>query len=330
MAQIVLGVGSSHGPTIQTPPERWFMLGEKDREDPRYDFGAELDAASPEIENELAPQKMQERYDACQEGIRVVSGVMADAAIDAIIVISNPHGVPPANRMDPVFGIYLSGTESQVGRSGHQPSRRRGPATDAAPSVERSVEPYATMPPLADHLMEHLVLDGFDLASCFQSDPTAGIEGPFTFPYDRFLPDRETPVVPFLLSRYLPHQATPARCYALGQSIRTAVDRWDADARVAIFASGGLSHQIIDEELDRAVIKALEDQDVDALCALDRARLNRAPGTPETLNWLTVAGALEELPMTLVDYVPCYRSMAGTGHGVTFGYWQNEPPKKGA
>jgi 3-O-methylgallate 3,4-dioxygenase len=322
MAKIVLGVGSSHGPTIQTPPERWYMLGQKDREDPRYDYAAALETASPAMENEITADKMQERYDACQEGIRVLSGVIADASVDAIIVISNPHGVPPANRMDPVFGIYLSGTDSQVGRSGHQPSGRRGPATDAQLPLSRSVEPYSTMPSLADHLMENLVLDGFDLASCFQSDPAAGIEGPFMLPYERFLPDRETPVVPFLLSRYLPHQATPARCYALGQSIRAAVDSWDSEARVAIFASGGLSHQIIDEEQDRAVIKALEERDVDAMKSLDRARLNKSPGTPETLNWIVVAGALEELPMTLVDYQPCYRSMAGTGHGVTFGYWQ--------
>jgi hypothetical protein len=27
--------------------------------------------------------------------------------------------------------------------------------------------------------------------------------------------------------------------------------------------------------------------------------------------------------MQLVDYQPCYRSPAGTGHGVTFGYWKN-------
>ena len=192
----------------------------------------------------------------------------------------------------------------------------------ASAVVESTVDPYATDPALADHLMERLVLDGFDIASCFQSDPTAGIEGPFTFPYDRFLPDRTTPVVPFLLSRYLPHQATPARCYALGQSIRAAIDSWDSDKSIAIFASGGLSHQIIDEEQDRMVIQALEDRDVETLVSLDRQRLNMAPGTPETLNWLTVAGALEELPMTLVDYIPCYRSLAGTGHGVTFGYWQ--------
>ena len=72
MASVVLGVGSSHGPTIQTPPDQWLILGEKDREDPRYDYSAALDAAPPDIENEIAPQKMQERYNACQSGIEVI------------------------------------------------------------------------------------------------------------------------------------------------------------------------------------------------------------------------------------------------------------------
>ncbi len=86
-------------------------------------------------------------------------------------------------------------------------------------------------------------------------------------------------------------------------------------------ASGGLSHQILDEELDHQVIDALKEKDVRQLCSLPRDRLNRAPGTPEILNWVTLAGAMEASPMTLVDYVPCYRSPAGTGHGVTFAYW---------
>jgi hypothetical protein len=266
---------------------------------------------------------MQERHEANQRGIQALREVMQETDVDAYIVISNPHGVAPANRMEPVMGIYMSASDSKVSRSGHQSGGRR-PRRDpeATPISGRPVEPYATMPRLADHLMESLVLDGFDIASCFQTEPTAGIEGPFTFPADMFLPDRDTPLVPFLLSRYLPHQATPARCYALGQAIRRAVDAWDTDARVAVFASGGLSHQIIDEEQDLLVIHALEERDVETLCTLDRKRLNRAPGTPETLNWLVAAGALEERPMTLIDYVPCYRSLAGTGHGVTFGYWQ--------
>jgi 3-O-methylgallate 3,4-dioxygenase len=54
---------------------------------------------------------------------------------------------------------------------------------------------------------------------------------------------------------------------------------------------------------------------------LPRAQLNRAPGTPEILNWIAVAAAMSPVKMTLVDYLPCYRSAAGTGHGVTFGYW---------
>ena len=131
----------------------------------------------------------------------------------------------------------MSHTESQVERSGHQTSGRRKPAEPQ--QTFRQVEPYATCPELADRLMHCLIADGIDVASCFQSDPTAGIEGPFTFAYDMFLPDRSTPVVPFLLSRYLPHQATSARCYTVGQSIRRAIESWDSDMRVAIMASGG-------------------------------------------------------------------------------------------
>ena len=45
------------------------------------------------------------------------------------------------------------------------------------------------------------------------------------------------------------------------------------------------------------------------------------PGHPEILNWVTVE-ALMDAPMTLASYQPCYRSLAGTGSGVTFGYWE--------
>ena len=322
MAEIVLGIGASHGPTIQSKPDDWLRLGQKDMEDPRYDFDAVLASASPQIERELAPDVLQERYDALQRGIESMTDVLREAAPDVIVCVSNPHGVTPQDRMEPVFGIYMSHEESRVERSGHQTSGRRRPSEAQPAFAGRQVEPYATCPELADRLMHCLITDGVDVASCFQSDPTAGIEGPFTFAYDMFLPDRSTPVVPFLLSRYLPHQATSARCYVVGQSIRRAIESWDSDMRVAIMASGGLSHQIIDEELDRQVIAALQRKDVETLSYLPRERLNRAPGTPEILNWVVLAGAVEPLEMTLIDYVPCYRSLAGTGHGVTLAYWR--------
>ena len=323
MAEIVMGIGSSHGPSIKTPPEALLRFSaEKDPEEPRYDYASLLAAADPALEKEITLEKMQERYEACLRATATLSEAIADVAPDVIVVISNPHGVAPSDRMEPVFGIYMSDSESAVERSGHQTSARRQKSDDQPPAARR-IEDYATSPGLADQLMQSLITDGFDVASCFQSHPTAGIEGPFTFPYDLFLPDRtSTAVVPFLLSRYLPHQPTPARCYAVGQAIRRSIEAWDSDKTVAIFASGGLSHQIIDQELDRKVIKAMLDKDVETLSYLPREQLNRAPGTPEILNWIVVAGAMEQEDMTLVDYIPCYRSLAGTGHGVTLAYWK--------
>ena len=128
-------------------------------------------------------------------------------------------------------------------------------------------------------------------------------------------------MVPLMLSRYMPYQPTPARCYAFGTALREVIESWDADLRVGLVASGGLSHQIIDEELDRRVIAALASTDEAELTSLSREQLNRAPGTPEILNWVTVAAAMAPVGMTLVDYVTAYRSPAGTGHGLTFGVW---------
>jgi 3-O-methylgallate 3,4-dioxygenase len=46
-------------------------------------------------------------------------------------------------------------------------------------------------------------------------------------------------------------------------------------------------------------------------------------GTSEIKNWIVVAGAMAEagLTMDLVDYVPCYRSEAGTGSAMGFARW---------
>jgi 3-O-methylgallate 3,4-dioxygenase len=112
MARIVLGLGSSHGPTIKTPPERWNTLAAKDMEDPRYSYAELLAMARPGLAAEVTPEKKQERYEALQRGVAAVQGILEEAAPHVSIVLSNPHGVPPLNRMYPVFGIYLGDEES--------------------------------------------------------------------------------------------------------------------------------------------------------------------------------------------------------------------------
>ena len=121
---------------------------------------------------------------------------------------------------------------------------------------------------------------------------------------------------------YPPNQVTPRRCYQLGRAIYDAVQAWDSDKTVAVVASGGLSHFVVDEELDRSLIAGLENKDSSVLQGLPRNRLYSA--TSESMNWVTAGGAMEQTPLNfeLVDYVPVYRTEAGTGGGWCFGRWQ--------
>jgi len=111
-----------------------------------------------------------------------------------------------------------------------------------------------------------------------------------------------------------------ARAHALGRAIAAAIGSWPGAGRVAVIASGGLSHFVIDEDLDRGVLDAIADGDATALRAVPRDNLRS--GNSEILNWITAAGALEHLPATVVDYVPGYRTPAGTGAGMAFAYWK--------
>jgi 3-O-methylgallate 3,4-dioxygenase len=120
---------------------------------------------------------------------------------------------------------------------------------------------------------------------------------------------------------YPPNQPTLRRCYALGQAMRRAIESWPSDKRVALFASGGLSHFVVDEKLDRAVLDAMLRDDAEALTGFPEEMM--VSGTSEIRNWVTVAGAVSGsgLDMEIVDYVPLYRSEAGTGLGAGFAQW---------
>lgn len=318
MAQIVLGFGASHGPMQQTPATEWARMGERDAKDERLDWEAAKRQAKKGIEEELEPARQQELYERCQTAAGEVKAAIDDADPDVVLVVSNPHRIFPEDNQA-VFAIYGGETlpvPERMGGAGRDPGAR---ASDATPRPA-PVQEYPGAPELASQLMDSLIGDGFDVAFANEMRPDTSLEHSYTIMYA--IAGKPIPMVPFTLSRYLPNQATPARCYALGQALRRAIENWDSDKRVAIMASGGLSHQIVDEDLDRTVVNALLEKDVKTLCSLPRDRLNRAPGTPEILNWVAMAGATEPMEMTLAAYVAAYRSLAGTGHGIGFAYWK--------
>ena len=94
---------------------------------------------------------------------------------------------------------------------------------------------------------------------------------------------------------------------------------FSGDARVGIIASGGLSHFLVDEDFDRAILKACADKDAKFLQNLPRNKLHA--GSSEILNWVGIAGACEHLDLNWFEYVPGYRTPAGTGTGLSFASW---------
>jgi hypothetical protein len=128
------------------------------------------------------------------------------------------------------------------------------------------------------------------------------------------------PIVPVLLNTYYPpNQPTAARCYAFGRALRQAIESWHGAKKVAVVASGGLSHFVVDENLDRTVLEAMGQRDEQTLGRLGQELLQS--GSSEIKNWIVAAGALETLNMNLIGYFPAYRSEAGTGCGLAFAEW---------
>ena len=142
----------------------------------------------------------------------------------------------------------------------------------------------------------------------------------FTFVRRRLRLAAAVPIVPVLLNTYFPPNVpSPGRCWRLGQALRAGIESWEPAARVAVFASGGLSHFVVIEDLDRSVLAGLENGDAGVFEQIP-VELMRS-GTSETLNWITAGGALGGLAFDLVDYIPAYRSPAGTGVGMAFATW---------
>ena len=135
--------------------------------------------------------------------------------------------------------------------------------------------------------------------------------------------DHVVPTLPNLINNfYPPNQPTAKRCLEFGKLIGDAIAAWAPDKKVAVVGSGGLSHFVVDEELDRRLITGLTQRDEAILTDFDQPTL--MSGTSELRNWIAAAGAMLSggLEETFSTYVPCYRSPAGTGAGNGFAIWE--------
>lgn len=178
---------------------------------------------------------------------------------------------------------------------------------------------YPAHAALAAHLASRLTGSGFDLSLLSTRSEGRGLGHAFTFVRRRLRLSEATPIVPILLNTSFPPNVPSARrCYLLGEAIRDGITSFAGDERVAVVASGGLSHVVVLDTFDRKVLTRPGRRGG----ARDASRGSPPVGDLRDAQLDRRGRRLPRLRLRVVDYIPAYRSPAGTGVGMAFGLWQ--------
>jgi hypothetical protein len=335
MAEIVLGIGTSHGPMLNTPPKDWGQRAVADRRNPAlafrgsdYSFDELRELRAPGFTEECEPEVWRRRHAACRAAIDTLGAAVRSAEVDVLVVFSSDHKEVFGDELLPPFAVYWGDTVQ------HEPLTQE--SLDAMPpglaiAEVANVPTVSTTRPCHAELALGIIAEtgaaGFDPGA--SKELPAGTSGDHGIPhgwgfiYQQVLGGMgDIPFVPIFVNTFwAPNQPTAARSYDFGVAVGHAIRSFGQDLRVGVVASGGLSHFVIDEELDRAFLAALEGEDTGHLRSLESEVLRS--GTSELRNWVAVAGAVagSGLRARVVDYQPCYRSDAGTGNAMGFAIW---------
>ena len=329
MGKIVLGLGTSHTPLLTLAPGDWEHRAAADRANPKLNlsdgrwvnYQQLLAEVGPRWEKAARPEELQRKAALCEAGLEALAGALQAAQPDVALIVGDDQGelFGPANQ--PAFSIFHNDeldTSDLYGQSG-QPQWVHAMGRGYMMDMRRRIQGHAGY---AIKIIHGLMEVGVDVSSVahIEEGSKAGLGHAFGFVVKRLFRGRALPVVPLMLNTYYPPNVpSAARCYDIGQALRRAVEADGTALRVAVIASGGLSHFVVDEALDRRVLQAIEQRDAKTLRSLPRGALNS--GSSEILNWVLAAGALEHLPVQSARYVPIQRTPAGTGVGAGFVIW---------
>ncbi|HEY4362626.1 MAG TPA: hypothetical protein VGN17_16775 [Bryobacteraceae bacterium] len=330
MAEIVLGIGSSHGPLLSTPPEQWDLRAKADRENKKhwfrgktYDYESLLKERAPGFADQVTVEVRRDRHAQCRRAMEVLTRKFKEVAPEAVVILGNDQREFFDSGLTPSITVYRGDQIKNVQHL-HEDTPGLNIAEPGNSPKEGATYPGATA--LADHILDSLAEENFDLA---QSDatptsaPRGGIPHAYGFLYHSILGDAPPPSIPIILNVHFPHNVPKnRRCLDLGRALHRAIKSFSGYKRVALMASGGLTHFVVDEELDRKILTALDTSDEATLEAIPENVFK--VGTAEIKNWYPVVAAMnaEGRKCHKVDYVPCYRSEAGTGNAMAFVYWE--------
>lgn len=341
MAKIVLGIGCAHTPQLHTPADKWEIRAVRDTQDgvPLWYKGERMKYAelleqrrSQKLDEQTQMQTRQERLSKSYAAIDQLSDVFAAAKPDVTIIFGNDQGEMFLDDIRPAFTIMGCSEFENLPRSREQ-IERLPPGIHLAdvghlPDNETLIFPGH--PELASHLTSSVINAGFDVswsARQHRADPDrahlSGMAHAYGFIYKQIFRDNVTPHVPIDTNTFFPpNQPRAGRCYAFGKAIGKAVQSWDSDLRVALIATGGLSHFVVDEDFDRDIMHAMETGNFKYLLSFHEGYYQA--GSSEIKSWIAMGGALNSsnLRGNIVDYHALYRTAGGTGSSAAFMYWQ--------
>ncbi|HXU88411.1 MAG TPA: hypothetical protein VFQ62_06130 [Methylomirabilota bacterium] len=173
-------------------------------------------------------------------------------------------------------------------------------------------------PGLARFLVNDAARRGIALAHLREMQFDDGISVPTHY----LNPDARFRLVPITMNCNVPPIPSPARAYEVGRALGASMHAYPAPARIAVIATGGLSHEPggpryfwVDEEFDRWFLDLLKLGDHARLlreCTLERMEAAGSGGTAELLAWIAVL-AMTRGPADVLAYMPAIAWRSGTG-----------------
>ena len=337
MAEIVLGMWTTHGPILNTTPEEWMLRVINDKRIPHWFRGTEysfeelLELRSHEnFAQQITLDERTRRHAQCQEGVAKLAAIWKQVKPDVAVIMGNDQRELVLPSLQPMFTIYHGDSFWQKplpeDQAAKLPIGIRESEWAYRPKEDKT---WPGLPDLAAKVFERGIEKGFDFAAMNEwpdmgaAHHHLGTPHAFSWIIRRVMEDEAVPVLPIISNTFFPpNQPSAKRCFEMGELVAESRADWDRDVRVAVFGSGGMSHFTIDENFDRELLNALAQRDKEYLSSIPQNVLKQ--GTSEIRNWIAAAGALfhTDLRGDAIDYIPCYRSEAGTGTAQGFVSWQ--------
>ena len=178
MAQVVIGVGTSHSPQLSVRASEWQLLQEKDEKDPRLDYPRLLQRARPGLAAELSGEKFRQRDEACLKAVSTLGDALGRANPDIVVVFGDDQQEQFHDDNMPTFAVYHGRSLPVVKDCGLRPARWKEAERMGWPEA---ADEYDAAQDLANHPIRYLVDDEFDIARCNTLRPESSVGHAFSF-----------------------------------------------------------------------------------------------------------------------------------------------------